>query len=67
MLESILEYLDDRIEKSAYNNLLGDNNPIYINGNIDIDTEIKFNPNKEMMSNNLHKKNSAINIKDLFQ
>lgn len=47
--------------------LLGDNSPIHINSNIDIDTKAKLNLDKDITDENLLKKNSGINIEDLFQ
>lgn len=54
------------IEKYVDNNLWGDNNPIHVNSNINIDNKAKFNPDKKITGNNSHEKNSKINIEDLF-
>ena len=73
----MLKYSDNFVEESASDNLLGnnllgddlldDNSPLYINNNIDINTKATSNPDEDMTSNNLLKKNSRINIEDLFQ
>lgn len=47
--------------------LLGDNSLAHINSDIDMDTEAKSNPDKDMISSNLLEENSEINIEDLFQ
>lgn len=57
----------DKFKKNNIgDNLLSDNNFANIDTNINIDTKGKFKLNKNMTSGNLHKKNSGINIKDLF-
>lgn len=61
--KSIVEYSNDLIEKGADDDLLHDNNLIYIDNNINIDTKAKLNPDKEMTSDNLYKKNSEIKTK----
>lgn len=55
------------IEKWNNDNLLSDNNFAHIDNDTNIDTEAKFNFNKDITNSNLYKKNSGINIKELFQ
>lgn len=66
MSEINLEYSDDSTEKYTDNNLLGDNNLKYIDNNIDMDVKAKSNLDEDMTGGNLHKKNSGINIENLF-
>ena len=47
--------------------LLGNNSPAHIDSNIDMDTETKSNPDKDITSKNLPEEKSGINIEDLFQ
>lgn len=62
----ILEYLDDSIEECTNDNLLDDNNLVYIDSNINMDIEAKFNSNKNITGGNLYKKNPEINNDDMF-
>lgn len=55
------------MEEGADHNLLGNNNPAHINSNIKIDIKVKSKPDEDMTGGNLYKKNSEINIEDLFQ
>lgn len=64
---------DDLLDNNLLNNnllsdnLLGDNNSTYIDSNNDMDIKIKSNLDKHMTSGKLLKKNSGINVEDLFQ
>ena len=72
----ILKYSNDFIEEDASDNLLGDNllgnnplndnNPAYIDSNINMDIKVKSNPNENITNNNFLEKNFKINIEDLF-
>ncbi len=72
----MLKYSDHSVKEGAGDdllgnnllgdNLLGDNSPTHIDSDINIDTEAKSNPDEDMTGDNLLKKNSGINIKDLF-
>lgn len=61
------KYSDDSIKEGARDDLLSDNNPKHINNDIDMDTKAQSNLHEDMISSNLYKRNSGINIKDLFQ
>lgn len=71
------QYSDNSVEKGANDNLLGDNllgdnllsdnSLVYIDSNIDKNTKVKSNFDKDMTGDNLLKKNFGINIEDLFQ
>ncbi len=60
--KSILKYSDNSVEENADNNLLddnlldddllGDNSSAYINSDINMNTEAKLNPNKDITGNN---------------
>lgn len=63
---SILKYLGGSIEEYTNDNLLGDNNPVYIDSNINMDIKVSFNSDKDITGSNLHKKNSEINNDDIF-
>ncbi len=75
--KSILKYSNDSAEEDASNNSLGDDllnddllsddSPTYIDSDIDMDTKAKSNLDEDMTGNKVLKKNSGINIKDLFQ
>lgn len=65
--ESIIKDSDDLIEEVIYDNLLNNDNPIHIDNDINIDTKKKSNLDQVTTGDNLHKKNSKMNIKDLFQ
>ncbi len=72
----MLKYSNKFVKESAGNNLLGDNlldddllgnnSPTHIDSNIDMDTKVKSNPDKDMIGDNLLKENFGINIEDLF-
>lgn len=65
--KSVLEYSNDLIKEVTNNNILGNDNPAHIDSNINMDTKVKSKPNKKMTGSNVYKKNSEINIEDLFQ
>lgn len=48
------KYLNNLIKKDVGNNLLGDNNFIHINNNIDINTKAKSNLDEDMTDKNLY-------------
>lgn len=54
------------MNKSAEDNLLGNNNPANIDSNIDINTKTKLHLGKNMTYGNFLEENSGINIKNLF-
>lgn len=47
--------------------LLGNNNPVYIDSNINIDIKTKSNLDEDMTDSNLLEELFGINIKNLFQ
>lgn len=49
------------------NHWLNNNNLTYINNNIDINTKTKSNSDKDIIDSNFLKKNSKINIENVFQ
>lgn len=55
------------IEKCTNDNLLSNNNLAHIDNKTNIDTKAKFNLNKDITDSNLYKKNSKMNIEELFQ
>lgn len=65
--KSISKYSNNLIDESAGGNLLGNNNLAYINSDIHINTKVKSNLDENMTGDNLHKKYSEMNIKNLFQ
>ncbi len=75
--KSMLKYSDDSVQEDVRDDSLSDNSlgddpltddsPTHIDSDIDIDTEVKSNPNDDMTGDNLLEENSGINIKDLFQ
>lgn len=73
----MLKYSDDFVEKDvsinlSIDNLLGDdllddNCLENINSNINMNTKVKSNSDKDIIGNIFLEKNSEINIKDFFQ
>lgn len=64
--KSILKCLNNLLKEYVNNNLMKNDNCIYIESNININIKLIFNSNKNMTSNNIYEKNFEINIKDLF-
>lgn len=73
----MLKYSNNSIKESANDHLLGNNllsdnlldnnNPVYINSNIYMNTKTKSNLDQDMTNYNFLEKNFRINIKNLFQ
>lgn len=65
--KSISEYFDDSIKEYLSNNFLEDNYPIYVNNDTNMNNKAILNIHEIITRDNFYKKNSEINIKDIFQ